>query len=87
MQLLTFATFRFKDVVVDKIKQRPNTSKFMVGFSIWLIMFLSKFVFLEVIDVVFGSNVRISGFIGLLFMIIVMTLLQKIIELGYNRLA
>ena len=56
-------------------------------FGVWLILFFSKFVFLAVIDVLFGENVEISGFVGLLLIIISLTVAQKLAEVAYNKLA
>lgn len=87
MQILTFATFAFKDVVVNWLKGREGfIYKFAMFFCVWLIMFLSKFVFLWVIDILFGYNVNISGFFGLLAIIISVTLLDKLASFAFIRL-
>jgi hypothetical protein len=88
MQLLTFATFWLKDRVVGWFRRSDgSTNKVGLGLSVWLIMFLSKFVFLAVIDVIFGENVEISGFVGLLLMIICLTLVQKLVTIADKKLA
>lgn len=81
MQVLTYLTFEFKKVTAKntkKIKWKYNY--LLVGFSVWLIMFFSKFVFLEVIDIIFGDLVQISGFIGILIIIISMTVIKILID-------
>ena len=55
-------------------------------FSVWLVLFLSKFVFLEVIAIVFRSEVKISGFVGLLIIVICLTAAEKIVNLIDKRL-
>lgn len=87
MQLLTMLTFQAKDKVVFIFKKR-GAKKTSLGliFSVWLIMFLSKFVFLAVIDVIFRNQVEISGFVGLLVIIIIVTVVQKVVELTYKKL-
>jgi hypothetical protein len=80
MQLLTYGTFLLKDIVVTKLKQKENVKRVYIAFSIWLIMFLSKFIFLAVLDVIFGNNIEISGFVGLLLIIICLTIAQKVVE-------
>ncbi len=87
MQLLTYATFLLKDVIVTKLKQKENVKKAYIAFSIWLIMFFSKFIFLAVLDFIFGDNIEISGFIGLLLIIICLTVAQKIVQTIYKKLA
>jgi len=87
MQLLTILTFRAKDNVVLVFKKKEDRkNNFGLIFSIWLIMFFSKFVFLAVIDIVFQNQVEISGFVGLLLIIVTVTIVQKIIELIYSKL-
>ena len=49
-------------------------------------MFLSKFVFLEVIAIVFRSEVKIKGFVGLLIIVICLTAAEKIVNLIDKRL-
>lgn len=79
MQILTMLTLAFKGRVAGWFRQREGVrSKVGLGFSIWLIMFLSKFVFLAVIDWVFGSSVELNGFFGILILIAVMMLAQQV---------
>lgn len=81
MQLLTYLTFMLKDRVVAWFKRRGGPQhKLGIVLSVWLIMFLSKFVFLAVISVIFREAVYISGFIGLLLIIVCMTIAQMLIE-------
>jgi hypothetical protein len=88
MQILTFITFWLKSLVV-KYFQGKEGKKYVgaLVFGVWLIMFLSKFVFLAVIDIIFGKSVEISGFVGLLFIIITMTVSKKLIDVAYEKLA
>jgi hypothetical protein len=87
MQILTYITFWLKSQVVKKFQGKEG-KKYLAGliFGVWGIMFFSKFVFLAVIDVLFGASVEISGFIGLIFIIITMTLSKKIIDHIYSTL-
>ncbi len=88
MQILTYITFWLKGIVVKKFKGKEDSKyKFALVFGVWIIMFLSKFVFLAVIDFVFGGNVKISGFIGLVIIIVIMTLSKKMIDILYEKLA
>ncbi len=88
MQLLTWATFALKDIVVQGFRRRGGPQhKLGIVVSVWLIMFLSKFVFLAVIGVIFRDAVHISGFVGLLLIIVTMTVAQKLVDLVDDRLA
>lgn len=87
MQLLTYATFALKDTAKHRFKKRDGKySTAALGFSIWLILFLSKFVFLAVIDFIFRDSVQISGFIGLLFIVASLTIAQQLFEMIYDKL-
>lgn len=85
MQLLTYYTFALKKWVV-RYHQKNNAEKFVIAFSVWLIMFISKFVFLGVLDRIFGENLNVSGFVGILLVILTFTLLQKMVETVYSKL-
>src|SRR6476661_9278807 len=88
MQLLTYLTFALKDRVVQWFRRRGGPQhKLGIVFSVWLIMFLSKFVFLAVISVIFRDAVHISGFVGLMLIIISMTIAQKLVDLVDDKLA
>jgi hypothetical protein len=87
MQVLTYLTFWLKNKVVNWHKNKKNEGRVAVMiFVVWLIMFVSKFVFLAVIDIIFGNKVEVSGFVGLVLVIITMTLVKKGIDMVYVRL-
>ena len=87
MQILTFFTFIAKDKVIDWFNSREkHNNRIWLIFSVWLVIFLSKFVFLWVIDFVFRGTVEISGFFGLLIIVVILTIAQKILEMIYNKL-
>jgi len=88
LQILTQLTFLLKSFVVRYFKGKEGR-KFVAAlvFFVWLILFISKFVFLAVIDFIFGDSVQISGFIGLLIIILTMTIAKKLIDLVYKRLS
>jgi len=88
LQILTQITFYIKSLVVKYFKNK-NGRKYVAAlvFSVWFILFISKFVFLAVINFIFGGNVEISGFIGLIIIILTMTVVKKLIDELYRRLA
>jgi hypothetical protein len=88
MQLLTYGTLKLKSYVVNRFKNKDKfRHKAMMGLGIWLIMFFSKFVFLGVIDFIFGDVVEISGFIGIMMIIISVVIFIKLIDAVYEKLA
>ncbi len=87
LQILTYLTFKLKDKVAGHFKTRTDAFKKPgLVLSVWFIMFVSKFVFLAVISVVFRSSVYVSGFIGLMAIIITMTVAKQLIDLVYKKL-
>lgn len=87
MQVLTYLTLILKKFVASKFKNKPGKfNKFALIFGVWLVLFLSKFVFLAAIDFIFGSYVEISGFIGLIAIILTMTVAKTILDLVFNKL-
>ena len=87
MQCLTYATFVAKDRIVYRFKRAESTSRIGIALSVWLLMFLSKFVFLGVIDLIFSQEVEISGFVGLIAIITSLTIAQSLVELADKKLA
>jgi hypothetical protein len=88
MQILTFLTFALKDRVLRWLNNNRGSPprKVTVAFSVWLIMFLSKFVFLAAISAIFRGEVKVSNFVGLLLIIACMTVAQKLLDLAYEKL-
>jgi hypothetical protein len=88
MQILTYSTFWLKSLVVKYFKGKEGKIyQAALVFGVWLILFLSKFVFLAVIDIIFGSSVEISGFVGILIIILTMTVAKYLIDAVYTKLA
>lgn len=88
MQVLTYLTFRVKDRVVSWFSKRPGSyQKVGIVGSVWFVMFISKFIFLGVISIVFRDNVEISGFFGLLLIIITMTIAERLVYIIDRKLA
>ncbi len=87
MQILTYLTYMIKDKFVDWLDNRKKPkSKILLIFGVWLIIFLSKFVFLWVIEFIFRGTVEISSFFGLLLMVVILTIAQKLVEIVYCKL-
>lgn len=88
MQSLTVLTLLLKSKVVAKFKgKQGRSSKALMVFFVWLIMFSSKFVFLGAISLIFQDDVDISGFIGLVAIIAVMMIFQESIRFIQRKLA
>jgi hypothetical protein len=80
LQALTFWTLKIKKTLGSSFEYKNNQKiKPAKFFSQWFVLFVSKFIFLWVIDVLFGENVNISGFISLLVIILVMTIIKQVL--------
>jgi hypothetical protein len=51
-----------------------------------LILFLSKFVILEAVDILFGDNVELGGFFMVVALIIALMAARAIVQVLYQRL-
>lgn len=88
MQILTYLTFAVKNSAQVWFQDKNSKAyKIALIFTVWLILFLSKFVFLWVISFVFRQEVHISGFVGLLLIVAILTVLQQLFEFTYRKLA
>lgn len=78
LQALTFWTLGFKKWISSKFTYAEH-KKFKPAkfFTIWFVLFSSKFVFLWAIDVIFGKYVQFSGFLALMTIIIFMTIVKE----------
>lgn len=87
MQILTYLTFRSKKQFANWVQSMTKAPKNAgYWFGSWLVLFGSKFVFLWVIELVFGSAVEVSGFVGLLVIIITMTVVKESLDYVFVRL-
>ena len=67
-------------------KKKQNIYKYINIIVVFSILFFSKFLILEVIDILFGPYVEIKGFIPLVAMIIAMIVTRKVVEAIYKNL-
>jgi hydrogenase-4 membrane subunit HyfE len=58
-----------------------------LGFvSMWAVLFLSKFVILEVIDIIFGEHVELGKFLDVVFLVITMMVVRELVARTYAKL-
>ncbi len=58
-----------------------------LGFlSMWAVLFLSKFVILEVIDIIFGDHVDLGKFLDVVLLIIAMMVARALVQWAYDSL-
>ena len=81
MELLAYLAFVLKGKIIDLLKGRQGLIyKILMVLFVWLVMFLSKFVFIGAIDLIFGDNINIYGFFGILLVVLSVTITNKLAE-------
>jgi hypothetical protein len=55
-------------------------------FSTLLILFLSKFVILEVVDIIFGEHVELGHFVDVLILVLLLIVAQKVMVFAWDAL-
>lgn len=87
LEILTFLAFSLKKQTVAWLKGRDGLVYRIAMFvCVWLIMFLSKFVFIWAIDIIFGQNIAINGFFGILFIVLSVTIIHRLAYHVFKRL-
>ncbi len=87
LELLTWGAFLLKGSIVRHFKGHPHPSrKVIMAFGVWLVLFLSKFVFIWVVDFLFGSNIDIHGFFGILIIVACVTIAHRLADRIFVRL-
>jgi hypothetical protein len=54
--------------------------------SVWLILFSSKFLILEVVDLIFGGHVELGGFLSVIVLVIVLMVARALFARMYEGL-
>jgi hypothetical protein len=84
LETLTYCAFLLKDKIIALLNNRQELIyRILLFFCVWLVMFLSKFVFIWVIDLIFGNNINILGFFGILLIVLCVTIIHKLAEKGF----
>lgn len=87
LESLTYLAFQLKGWIINVLKGRQGTIyRLLMFFSVWLIMFLSKFVFIWVLDIIFGEYIAIDGFFGILLVVLCVTVVHKLAYKLFQKL-
>ena len=87
LEILTYLAFLLKGKIVSWLKDRHGLIyRIAMFFFVWLVMFLSKFVFVWVVDMIFGDNITIYGFFGILFLVLCVTIIHKLADETFRLL-
>jgi len=59
----------------------------VLGFlSMWAVLFLSKFVILEVIDIIFGDRVELGKFLDVVVLVLALMISRALVVMAYDAL-
>jgi hypothetical protein len=87
LKILLEIVFKFEHLVGDFFKARPGKiSNFLRIISMWLILFLSKFLILEVIDLIFGEHVELGKFLDVIILVISLMVARELFDRIYRAL-
>lgn len=87
LEVLTYLAFLLKKKIIAWLKNRQGTIyRVLMFFCVWLIMFLSKFVFIWALDLLFGSYITIDGFFGILYVVLSVTIIHRLAYYVFRKL-
>ena len=87
LKILLEIIFKLEHLVADFFKSRPGSlSNFLRILLTWLILFLSKFLILEVLDRVFGEHVELGKFIDVIVLVIALMVARGLFQCIYRSL-
>ena len=91
ISILTAAVLKVMLDILTSVEDRVHEfvsrySKVLGYLSMWVVLFLSKFVILEVIDIVFGDHVDLGKFLDVVALIITMMVVRELTRRAYLAL-
>ncbi|MEZ5180365.1 MAG: hypothetical protein R2702_00550 [Acidimicrobiales bacterium] len=87
IRLLLQATLGVEHRIAARFRDRSGIgSRIGRVLGAWLVLFLSKFVILEAIDLVFGSDVDLGGVVGVIAISIALVVVERAVLALYRRL-
>ncbi len=79
LEILTYLAFQVKGLIITWLKDRTGSLyRMLMFFCVWLVMFLSKFIFIWTLDFIFGNYITIKGFFGILLVVLCVTIINKL---------
>lgn len=86
LEILTYLTLLAKKQILSRLKLKTTMRhKVLILFGAWLVLFLSKFVFIGVIDVVFMGTITVYGFFNIFAVVLSVTVLHKLADYTFLR--
>lgn len=87
LKLILDVILAFEHRVSEFFKRFEGTWARVIGFlSVWAILFGSKFVILEVVDIIFGDRVELGGFLMVIAIVLAMMIARELVGRAYLAL-
>ncbi|HSW79631.1 MAG TPA: hypothetical protein VLG47_02535 [Candidatus Saccharimonadales bacterium] len=87
LEILTFLVFKIEHRVINLFKpHKEKLYRILMVACVWLIMIVSKFLFVLALDLIFGDYIKVKGFFGILGVVISVTIIQKLAYKIFNIL-
>ena len=87
LKILLEIILKFEHLVADFFKSRPGKlSSFLRFLTTWGILFLSKFLILEVVDIVFGEHVELGKFLDVIVLVVALMVARAVFQWIYMSL-
>lgn len=87
LEIMTYLAFLLKGRIVSWLRGRSGfVYRMLLFFCVWLVMFLSKFVFIWVLDLLFDQYVKVNGFFGILLVVVCVTITHRLAFFTYSKL-
>ena len=81
LKILLEIILKFEHLVAEFFKSRPGKlSNFLRIFATWMILFFSKFLILEVVDIVFGEHVELGKFLDVILLVIALMVARGLVQ-------
>ena len=81
LKILLEIILKFEHFVAEFFKSRPGKfSNFLRIFATWMILFFSKFLILEVVDIVFGEHVELGKFLDVILLVIALMVSRGLVQ-------
>ena len=87
LKLLLDVILGLEHRVSDFFERRSGAVFTILGLlSAWVILFLSKFALLEIVDIVFGDEVELGGLLEVILLVIALMATRRLFQWIYERL-
>ena len=87
LKIMLDVILKFEHLVADFFKLRPGKlSSFLRFLTTWAILFLSKFLILEVVDIVFGEHVELGKFLDVIVLVVALMAARAVFQWIYMSL-